>query len=805
MHDLRADLRSFLRTWSRWPGLSAAVVGILALGIAATVVVYGLVDALVLDPFPYPQAERLVVVGSEMPKTGRELGYFERLSAPEIEDLRQRSRNLERFLPFDLNSVRVRGEDFPVRLFALYTWCDPFDALGVAPQLGRGFAPDELDGDGAAAVVSHELWQSFFGGDPEVLGRSLVADGVSYTVIGVAPPASRVYGADLWLPLRETVTHLPREQRHFNLLARIAPGADLAAVNAELGALAGTLETELPEVEEYESWRLEATTWARFNAFAHEDEAALALGAIVLMLLLVSANVANLLMTRAASRRGEIAVRRALGASTWNIVRQVLVESFLFTLSGGVLGWLLASWGLGLALAWLPAELRPPAEIAAFDGGTFLVALAATVVTALILGLPPAWHLGKHRNRFGLGTAGRSSEGLGARRAHRLMVITQVAAAAVLLSGAAAVLSAWLQLTSQDPGFAVDRLLSMRLSLPAEEYQGEAVPRFFERLQEEAASLPGVQGASVATQVAPHTFFSSELQLDGELPDGAQPRLFHTVVGDGYFQALGLRLLKGRVLDQRDRLGGPCAVVLNELAADRYFPAGEVLGSRVRVLGSRFDSGWCEVVGVVEAVRNQGPSQPAAPEIFTSHRQAGGRYNQMFLVVRAAGEPTDLVAAIRSKVAELDPQQPVYAIATGEEAIASQLASRRVTAQLLAGFAAVALLLAALGIYGVVAYGVSRRQREMGLRLALGAEPRRVVTLVIGESLLTVGMGLAIGLAGGLVLARLLQSQLAALGELDPMLLWVPAGALTAAAILAAALPARRAGRVPPAEVLRQL
>ncbi|MDY7092133.1 MAG: ADOP family duplicated permease [Acidobacteriota bacterium] len=805
MHDLRADLRSFLRTCTRWPGLSAAVMGILALGIAATVVVYGLVDALVLDPFPYPQSERLVVVGSEMPRTGRELGFFERLSAPEIEELRQRSRTLGRFLPFDLNSVRVQGEDFPVRLFALFTWRDPFEALGVAPHLGRGFAAEELESDGAAAVVSYELWQSFYGGDPKVLGSILVADGVAYTVIGVAPPASSVYGADLWLPLRARVAHLPREQRHFNLLARMAPGADLSTVNAELAALAGASEAALPEVEEYENWRLEATTWGRFNAFAYEDEAALALGAMILMLLLVSANVANLLMTRAASRREEISVRRALGASTGSIVRQVLVESFLFTVSGGVLGWVLASWGLGVALAWLPAHLRPPAEMAAFDGSTYLVAAAATVVTALILGLPPAWHLGRHRLRFGLGTAGRASEGRGARRAHRLMVIAQVAAAAVLLSGAAAVLSAWLQLAHQDPGFPADRLLSMRLSLPAEEYEGEAVPRFFERLQQEVASLPGVQGASVATQVAPNTFFSSELRLEGELPDGASPRLFHTVVGDGYFQALGLKLLRGRVLDDRDRSRGPCALVLNELAADRYFPSGEELGSRARVLGSRFDSGWCEVVGVVAAVRNQGPGQPAAPEIYTSHRQAGGRYNQMFLVVRSAGEPADLVAAIRSAVVNLDAQQPVYAITTGEGAIASQLASRRITAQLLAAFALVAVLLAALGIYGVVAYGVARRQREMGLRLALGADPGRVAALVIGESLLTVGIGLALGLVGGFALTRLLQTQLAALAELDPSLLLVPVACLTLAAVLAAALPARRAGRVPPAEVLRQL
>jgi putative ABC transport system permease protein len=451
--------------------------------------------------------------------------------------------------------------------------------------------------------------------------------------------------------------------------------------------------------------------------------------------------------------------------------------------------------------------MQPAGRPIALDAGVIGFALLLTVACALLFGLAPAFQLARTGVREALaGTAGRVSAGRRTRSLKRLLVVVQVAVAVVLLAGSFLLVRNLAGLLRADLGFDPESLLSMRLTLPSSEYQGEAVPVFFDSLVAEVSALPGVGTASVAIQVAPFTRFGGELELRGreERGEGSRPRVLHTSVGDGYFEAMGLELLRGRPLDDRDRPGTPPAVVINQPAAERFFPGEDPLGKVARIRANRFDSGWAEVVGVVGAIRNVGPGAPPEPEVFTHHRQAGGRWNQMFLVVRADGDPRSLLPAIRRTVQRLDPEQPVYAVATGAEALAGQTAPRRVAAGVLTGFALAALALAALGIYGTVAQGVAERTREMGLRMALGAAERDVVALVVRESLATVGAGVLLGVLGALALARALASSFELVAGLDFQLLAAAAAALATAALLASTLPARRAGRLDPATSLRE-
>lgn len=804
---MSTDFRLFLRSARRHPGFCAAIVGILSLGIAASAVVWSAVDALVLHPFALPEPERLVAVGSEMPRIEQPLEIFEALSGPELADLVARSHTLQTPLPYDLNSVRVQGPEYPLRLFAGFFWADPFVTLGVAPRLGRGLRAEEIAAATPVVVISHAVWQTQLGGDPEILGRPLTIDGVAHEIVGVMPPHTTIYDTDLWLPMNQRAELLPRVQRQFNLLARIAPGHDLAAVDADLRRVAQALETEYgAEHAEYQGLRFAALPWAEASSFSYRQEALLTLASMGFVLALVCANLANLLVARAAARQGEMAVRSALGAGRWRLLRAAGTESALFAVLGGVVGWLLANWGIELLATWLPPELLPGGRPLALDERALGVIALATLGAGLVFGTAPALALARsHTPESLVGSAGRSTHGRRMRVFQRFFVAVQVALAVVLLTGTGLLIGGLAKTLRGELGFDTNDLLYARLTLPRIEYQGAEVPGFFGRLSEEVAALPGVASASVATQVAPSTFFRGEIELEGSEPahEGSRPRPFHTAVGDGYFETMGLRLLRGRPLDARDRLATAPVVVINELAAERFFPGRDPLGQRLRVHATSFDSGWAEVVGVVASVRNQGLAAPAEPEVFTHHHQAGERFNQLYLVARTEGEPLALLPQVRAVVKRLDPEQPIYAIGTAEQDLAAQTAPRRVAAGLLSGFSLFALMLAAVGIYGVVAHSVAERNHELALRSALGASAGRVVGSVVAETFSAVGAGLAAGLAAAWAIAKLLDGTFEALGSFEPMAAALPVLLLAAAAATASVLPARRAARRGPAAVLR--
>lgn len=807
MDTLIRDVRTGLRGLIRAPGHAAAVLVILSLGIAANTVVFSVVDALVLDPFPYPEAERIVLLGTEVPAQGRTLGYFERLSGPESVDVAERARTLERALAFDLNSVRLRGPDFPVRLFGGFFWADPFRTLQVEPALGRGFTDEEVARGERVMVISQSVWREQFASAPSVLGRTVVTDGDPYTIIGVMPPFTSIYGTDVWMPMSEAAANLPRDRRQFNVMARIAEGQSLASVNAELATVASAIEAEHgAEFDEYRGWRLQAARFGEINASFYRDEALLTLGAVSFVLLLVCANLGNLMLARATGRRGEIAIRMALGAGRARILRQVLTESLTVAAIGAAIGLLLALWGVGIVGSVLPGSMQPAGRELAINGRAVIYTGLIAAAAAVLFGAAPAVQLSRARIRDVLAsTGGRSAGGRRTRRTQSLFTGAQVAFAIVLLSGAAILIGGMVRLLNVDLGFDTERLISMRLSLPAGLYEGESVAGFFDELATEVAALPGAQAVSVATQVAPSTFFSGQLRIEMRDEDGADGvRSYHTVVGDGYFRALGLELVAGRPIDERDRADTPPVMVVNELAAERFFGGAVPLGQRARIVTPTYDSDWAEVVGVVRSVHNLGLTDDPQPEVYTAHRQAPGRWRQMFLVARADGDPFALVPQIRDVVARIDPDQPLYSIGTAAQALEGSIAPRRVAAAVVSGLAAIALVLAAVGIYAVITFGVATRAREIGIRVAVGAPGQRIVRMVLRQAIGAVAAGAVVGGLGALALARWLAERFEAALALQLGAVIATAVLLALVALVAAALPARRASRLDPVLVLRQ-
>lgn len=842
------SMRAWRGAW-RHPGFTLTLVAILGSGVALATVVFAVVDALVLDPYPFGDPDRLLMVGQAMPEIAMPEGYFERFSGPEIADLTAATTTLEAPLAFDLNSVRARLDQVPVRLFAAYFWADPFPTLRVEPTLGRGFRPEELagsstgmdapTGDGidgeidgevdgetggrpAVALVSHTLWRTELGSDPNVLGRILMVDGLPHTVIGVIPPGANLFGTDLWLAMPEGLATLPRPRRQFNLLARRPAGVEPATLASELGLVARRIEVAHgAEYAEYRDWRLTAVPWNQFISFDYRHEALLSLGAVLFVLLLVCANLANLLLARATDRRGEVALHRALGASESRLLGQGLVEIALYGLFGTAAALLLARWGLDLTMAWLPTDFQG-ARAPSLAGRPLVFCLAAGALATLACGFAPAWHRLRSPTSL-IGRVGRrGTHDRATRRLQRAFVVIQVALALVLSTGGLLLARDFLALTRTELGFDTRNLVSMRLTLPPGEYEPAAVAPFFDTLRQRVSELPGVQSASLATQVPPSTRFGGQL-LFGQDPGATNgpaaansadtervevetrgPTVLHTAVGDDFFTTLGHPLWRGRGLDRGERTDGPPALVINRLLAERFFPGQDALGRRLRVVGGSWDTGWGEIVGIAETVRNQGPGEPPSPEVFSHHRQAGGRWNQLFLTVRTEGNPHALVPAIRQLVLALDPDQPVYAIATAADVLASQNAPRRLAATVLGGFAIAALLLAALGIYAVVAFSVARRGREMGLRLALGARRGEILRLVLGESLRQVLLGVALGSVATWALTRGLASSLGPALVFDPAPLALAALLLGTTALLAALAPAHRASRTEPVVALEE-
>jgi putative ABC transport system permease protein len=804
MDTLIQDLRHTIRSLARRPGFTTVAILSLAIGIGSNSLIYGLVDGYVLHPFPYPDPDRLVAIGVSFPKVSSGITYVETLSPAEYSDVRT-ARAFSRLGAFDLGNRNISGGDVPERVFTALLLDDLFPVIGLSAALGRGFTNEELAPNGPrVAVISHRIWQTRFGGDPTILNRPIRIGGESATVVGVMPAGLLLLGTDLWIPWGTDTAQIPRNRRQFTVLARLTNGVDLANANTELRAIAARVaQSETSRFKEYEGWYLTATPWAAALLRDLRPAAFLLLGAVALVLLIACVNLTNLLLARSSSRARELAVRRALGASRGRVIRHLLTESLLLAVAGGTTGVLIAFAGVRTAGSVLPPQLALLDLHAGINMRVLLWSLAATLAAGVFVGVLPAIQASRADPHESLKADGRGTPGRAGTRARATLVVVEIALAVVLLLGAALLTRSFLNIQGVDLGFDPRDVLTLRLTLPRERYPGESATLFFERLVERVSALPGVRAVAASSQYPPMGAFDTQFTVDR--PDaalaGTIPMALITVATPSFFEVLGVPIRSGRTFSVADRRTAPPVVVVNQTFADRYLAGVDAVGQRLRV-GSNRSNSWATIAGVASDYRNSGAAQPVRPEIYMPVRQQN-EWNQLFLLVRTSSTPAAILPSVREAVRSLDPEQPVYAIRSLEEALAQSSFQQRVATVLLALFAGAALLMAAVGIFGVLSYTVSARTQELGVRLAMGAQRRHVGWLIVGHVLRLAAGGVAIGVVLLLVGRRAIAGLLFGVQATDIVTIAVVTTVLVIVALIAAWVPAARACRIDPIEALR--
>ncbi len=790
--------RQTLRGLSRSPGLVVVVVVTLALGIGGTTAIFSVVDVTVLRPLPFPDAERLVVLDDT-----RDPARQSAFSYPSYLDVRTQAQTLPHVAAYVHAALTLTGRGEAQNLLAVAGSDNLFDTLGVTPALGRGFAPGE-DQPGAARVVviSHALWQKL-GGGRDILGRSLTLDGAPHTVVGVARPGFQfpLQGGriDAYVPFppSDAAQRQSRGAHYFSVVGRLAPGRTVVEAGAELGAIHARLEAFYPDAMNGRMF-----TVAPLHDFVVRDiraQLVILLGAVGFVLLIACANVASLLLTRASGRQRELAIRAALGATRRRLVVSLLGESMLLSLLGGIAGGLLALWGVDWLRTVVPVEIGGIRPIVV-DLRILAFALGVTLATGLTFGLIPAWNAS--RARAGEALQSTSSRG-GVRhaRTRSVLVVAEVAIAMLLLTGAGLMIGSFLRLQRVSPGFDPAGVYVADISLPDTGYREDADRAgFYRRLAAELAALPGADGAAVATPVPfSGSSFSFTVDVVGRPPaaPAKQPVTQFRSVGAGYHHAMRIPILAGRAFTPADDdPTAPPVVLISEALARREFPGEDPVGRKLS-LGYHRDVRRT-IVGVVGSVKANGLDADAGVEVYVPYAQAPISFFQ--IAARSMGP--DLAGALRAAVAAVDRNVPVD-IKTMDDLMRESLARRRLSTLLFGMFAAVALALALVGIYGVVAYGVAQRGHEMSLRLALGAQPRHVVALVVSQGLRLAVVGVILGIGLGLLLARALEGMLYGVPPTDPTTFALTGLVVVVITIAASYLPARRAGRLDPMQTLR--
>jgi predicted permease len=802
LEDCLQDLRYGWRTLSRAPAFASVAILTLALGIGANTAVFTVVNGVLLRPMPFPEPERLFLL-SYLPAQSPFAG------APSLADrhylqFRDADKLFSSLCSFTQRNVTLTGVGDPVTLRGAAVTSGFFAVLKVHPARGRGFAADEdQPGRERVVVLGDALWRSRFGADPRILGEPIRLDGVEFTVVGVMPAGFAFpYNAELWTPF---VVHLDPHNSMLNpVLGRLKPGATPAQALAELETLSahfwqppGTTRGDdrariLPLKE-----LLVADARRSILIFA---------GAVAFVLLIACTNVANLFLARAAGREGEMAVREALGASRGRLIRQALTESTLISLAGGVVGILLASWVVPAITALAPAGSLPRMEMIRVDGWVLGFTFVVSVLTGIFFGLFPALRTARLEPGAVLANSGRSVTSR--REALRgALVISEVALSLVLLSGASLMLKSFLRLRAVKPGFEPANVLALTVDLPQAVYRtSEQMQSFHADVVARLSRLPGVQAAgAVNWRPLGGLLVVGDFVLEGgsRFPPGYL--VDKLVVSPGYFQALGIRLVRGREFTDRDNASAPRVVMISESVALSLWPGEDPLGKRISMEDHPKPTDWLTIVGVVNDVKQQGLARGLEGATYQPYQQVYNSFflNHMTFFLRTTGNPAPLVPAVRSVLRQVDKDQPAQALAPFADLIAGTTAEPRFQTRLLGAFAVLALVLAAVGLYGVLAYNVAQRTREFGIRMALGAQTGDIQGLVIRRTLALVGAGIVLGVAGALFATRVLQRFLFEVTPQDPAIFVLVVVALTLAGLAAGWIPARRATRVDPMTALR--
>jgi putative ABC transport system permease protein len=783
----------------------------IAIGIGANVLVFSLVERILLSSLPYPEPERLVRLTQAYPEKGLTTWG---LSPANFARYRDQNRSFDAVAAYSNGGTILSGSDKPEYLQAGRVTADFFKVFGVNPLLGRTFKPGEdVQGKNNVCVISYGLWQRRLGGDPRLIGKSLVLSDVPTEVVGVMPASFKfpVPETDLWIPMALN----PQAMHPFllNGVARLRPGLAPSAAAADTTSILWNAATEIPEMVSGKSppppgaGLKTVLTPLKETIVGNIEKPLLILQlAVAFVLLIACANVANLLLSRATRRTHEIALRLALGATRGRIIRQLLTESLLLALVGAVAGISCAWWCLG-ALSRVYGQGIPRMEEAGISRNVLAATVALTVLTGILFGLVPAFRAYWIGMKGGLSEGAKTSAGSANRRMNSTLVAVQLALSLVLLIGAGLMLKSFQRLTTVNPGFETEKVLTMILPVSSKKYEspGQSIA-FYKRLLENVRGLPGVNGAAVTSNIP----FSGRGAFDGHVVEGQEPQGDDApqaeikVLSPGYFQAMGMSLQQGRDFQESDTEDSPLVAIVDQKLARQYWPNGDAIGKRIRTL----DPEWYTIVGVVPTVKGQSLSDESTPHLYLAYEQllfaygASREQRRMYLVVNT-NNPAAIVSTIRDRVRALDPDVPVYAVNTLSEVISKRLDSQRLINLLLTTFSAIALLLAAIGTYGVMSVFVNSREPEFAIRLALGAQPRNLLLSVLRQGLLLATVGTVFGLLGSWALTRAISSQLFEVSTTDPLIFTITPVVLVAVAMLACYLPARRAARTDPATVLR--
>ena len=799
------DLRYGARNLARAPGFALAAIVTLSLGIGANTAIFSVVNAALIRPLPYKQADRLIVMRGTSPR----IPDFS-ISYPDFLDFRRQSRAFEEMAAAHQVNFNLAGITQPENVNGYAVSPNFLSMIGVAPLLGRDFLPsEEKQGTAPVALLDYKLWQSHFGGDPNVLGRTLKLDGRSFTIVGLLPARFIMPDkADLLVPVGVIVDSDMMERGHrgdMYVFARLAPGVAFEQARSEMVGLAASLSQQFPLTN-----RNDSVTLTRLRDYLVGDmrpALLIVLGAVLFVLLIACVNVANLFLVRGAARTREIAVRLALGASRRRVIRQMLTESLLLAFIGGAVGIGLAFLGTSGLIRLIPADMFPDLPIC-IDLPVLLFASAITVLVAGAFGLMPALGLTRPDIQKELKEGTRSATpGSGQQRLRSALVIAETALALVLLVGAGLMLKSLHRLLQVSPGIQPDRVLAMEMDLKTAQYSRDpAILGFWQQLLGRVGAIPGVQSAAVGTVVPLMGDHSrSDISIDGRplAPPGERPHPDYHIVSAAYLRTLRLPLLRGRDFTESDNETGAAVGLINLRLAQTFWPGSDPIGQRF-MFGHPEEgqqSKWITIVGVVGDTRLYGLDKPSRFEVYVPYRQ--DPTPDMDLIVHSSIDPGSLASAIRAAVVQIDKEQPIFDIHTLSDLLADSVSTRRVTLILLGLFSGLALALAAVGIYGVMAYNIALRTHEIGIRMALGAQNRDVLRMVLGHGTRVTLIGVAIGIGVALALTRLLSMLLFGVAAYDPVTFLAVALLLIGVALLACYIPAARAVDVDPIVALR--
>ncbi|HET9528779.1 MAG TPA: ABC transporter permease [Blastocatellia bacterium] len=805
MNTLLQDVRYALRMLVRNPGFTAAAVIALALGIGANTAIFSVVNSMLLRPLPFKDSENLLQVWETQESKGR---YKIPASYPNFKDWKEQSQVFEDVIAYTEWSFNLTGAGEPERIKGAIVSPAFFSTLGLTPILGRDFLPEEDQaGKNLVAVLGETLWHRRFNSDPAVIGRSITLGGKSFTVIGVVARGAQVPVLSSEVELFAPVTHgfalQGRAAHYLSVIARLKDGVAPEQAEAEMATIAGRLAEQYPDANASRSIRLVPLLEEIVGDF--RLSLGVLLGAVLFVLLIASANVANMLLARATTRRKEIAIRSALGAGRSRLIRQLLTESVLLALVGGTLGLLLALWGVDSLAALSPADVPRIAELG-IDGRVLLFTFSVSLLTGVLFGLFPAFQASRFNLNETLKEGGRSASGGSSRhRVRSLLVISEVALSIMLLAGAGLLIRSFILLQKVDPGFNSAGVLTMQINLSPPRYTKAApVLAFHKQILDRVKSIPGVQSATTRSAVPLGDDFSYlSFMKEGVPVDPAdRPVAFYNAVGHEYFDTMQIPVIRGRQFDERDVRGTTNVAIINETLAERFFAGEDPLGRRITLNDEDpKEEDWATIVGIVRDTKSINLDDEPAAETYMPYAQqpeAG-----FVLMIRAGAGMTGLADAVRKEVLSLDPEQPVHSIKPLDRVKAESIAAPRFRTLLLGLFAALAMLLAAVGIYSVMSYSVAQRSHEFGIRMALGAKTSDVLKMVLRDGLALTIAGMVIGLAASFALTRWLSSLLFKVEATDPITFVAVSLLIVGVALTACFVPARRATRVDPIVALR--